>query len=455
MRGARELLDLIETRRALKGPVEDGPGAGWSEVRRLLEVYLGLGMRSHALRLLQRRLRELPEPGPGDYEDGLGLMRAALDLQGPEYVLRHAQPLARAAQDDRLKALLVECLIALGRPEDGAKADEGGRDLRLQRALAVAATGQVEEAIHRLGRHTNKRRKDLEVRAALGFYVGRQVLAEQPLELAPPRPERRVFNLMPFNDEVELLKIHLAEMSDWVDVFVISEAETTFTGQPKPLHFQRHRHEFSAYGDRIRHVVVAQHPAIYNSAWSRDFRQRDLAASALSGLAAPDDLVLLTDVDEIVDRRALEGFDGDMAGLRMAMFRFFLNYRPAADNFPERPTGAVVKAHMLQRFGSSYLRFELARRKSGMQVNHAGWHFTSVCDPSRLVAKINSYAHQEQAAEWRDVDHVDRLLSQIRAGAFEPGWERAEIDESFPAYIRQRRDELQDLLISAPAEQGA
>ncbi len=309
--------------------------------------------------------------------------------------------------------------------------------------------------MHRLGRHTIKRRRDLEVRAALGFHVGRQVLEEEPLVLRSPGGERRIFNLMPFNDEIEVLKIHLAEMWDWVDLFVIAEAEVTFTGQPKPLHFERHKAEFAQYADKIRHVVVRQHPPIINSPWSRDFRQRDLAATAISGLAAPDDLVLLTDVDEIVDGRALEGFDGDMACLRMAMFRFFLNYRPDAHHFPQRPTGAVVKAKFLQRFGSSYLRFELARSKRGLQVNQAGWHFTSVCDPARLVAKVNSYAHQERGIEWRDVDHVDRLLSQIKAGVFEPGWERAEIDDSFPAAIVQRQEELRDLLISAAPEQPA
>ena len=455
LRGPRDLADLIQERGRLKVQIEQAERITWPDLQRLLDVYLALDMRAHASRLLQRRLKDLPEPGPDDYEPGLEVMRAALPLQGPEYVLRHAQPLAKVASDDRLKALFVECLIALGRPEDGAKSDEGGRDLRLQRALAVAGSGRTEEAVHRLGRHAVKRRTDLEVRAALGFYVGRHVLQENPLELRPAGGRRRIFNLMPFNDEIELLKIHLEEMWDWVDLFVVTEAEVTFTGQPKPLHFETRRHEFARYADKVRHVVVRQHPPIYNGPWSRDFRQRDLAVTAISGLAAADDLVLLTDVDEIVDRRALEGFDGDMACLRMAMFRFFLNYRPDADNFPERPTGAVVRAHMLQRFGSSYLRFELARQKKGLQVNWAGWHFTSVCDPGRLVAKINSYAHQERGGEWRDVDHVDRLLSQIKSGDLERGWERAEIDDSFPAYIREHQDELADLLISASPEHAA
>jgi beta-1,4-mannosyl-glycoprotein beta-1,4-N-acetylglucosaminyltransferase len=456
VRGARELLEALDLRRQLKTRVEKGAEVSWAELRRLVDVYLALDLGAYASRLLQLRVLDLPRPTPEDFEDGLALFKAALEVLGPAFVLERATPLVNVAgDDDRLAALGAECLIALGRPFEAAQADEGRRDLRLQRALATAAMGETEAAVWRLSRQTVKRPKELEVRAALGFYAGRRVLEKAPLVLRPPGGPRRIFNLMPFNDEIDLLKLHLAEMAEWVDLFVIAESEVTFTGQPKPLHFERRKHEFAPYADKIRHVVVGAHPKSHHSPWARDFRQRDLAVTALSGLAAPEDLVLLTDVDEIVDRRALEGFDADLAGLRMAMFRYFLNYRPDANNFPHRPTGAVLKAKLLQRFGSSYIRFELCRRKQGLKVQDAGWHFTSVCDPARLVAKINSYAHQERGAEWRDLDAVERRLREIRAGMFEPGWERAEIDESFPACILEHQDELKDLLISAPAEHGA
>jgi beta-1,4-mannosyl-glycoprotein beta-1,4-N-acetylglucosaminyltransferase len=221
----------------------------------------------------------------------------------------------------------------------------------------------------------------------------------------------------------------------------------TFTGNPKPLHFEAARADFAPYADKIRHVVVEGHPPAFASAWGRDFRQRDMAISALSGVCAPEDLVLLTDVDEIVDRRAIEGFEGDFAGLEMAMFRFFLNYRPETDNRPMRPTGAVVRARLLQQIGSSYARFFLARRRGGRVLGRSGWHFTSIGDAQRLVAKVNSYAHQERLAVWRDEDHVARLFADIRDGRLEQGWERAELDDSFPRYVIENQDELRDLMI--------
>ena len=448
VRDGREFKALLVARRALRIKLEAGE-AGWPDLRGLVDIHMELGLDEFAGKLLKTRLARLPPPQAEDYDDGVAMLKTAKDVVGPEFVLSKGRVLAAVRQDDRLKALIAECQIALGRPEEAAGPDQGGRDLRLQRALAAAEMGEVDEAIARLGRMTIKLREDLEVRAALDYLVGRRVLEENPPVLRPPGGARRIFNLMPFNDEIPLLKIHLAEMADWVDLFVIAESEVTFTGRPKPLHFLRHKAEFAEYAHKIVHVIVPEHPEAYHSPWGRDFRQRDLAVTALSGLAAPDDLVLLTDVDEIIDRRALEGFEGDLAGLRMALYRFFLNYRPAPNNQPIRRTGAVATAELLTRFGSSYLRFDLARRKDGQLLKDAGWHFTSVCDPERLVAKINSYAHQERGAEWRDLDAVDLRLSRIKAGKCEPGWERAEIDESFPAYIRERLEELEGLVISA------
>ena len=443
---ARELVGWVDDYRRLKAAFQGGSG-GWPELGRLVDICLDLGLPGYAARFLFEHLAALPPPAPDATAGAVETLCTALPLLGPEAVLREAGRIAPVAAGERLKALMIRCLTELGQPSAAVGPDAGGRDVRLQRALALAEAGDLDAAISRLGRLTEQLRKDLEVRAALMYCAGAQVLAATPLQLRPAGGPRQVFNLMPFNDELALLRMHLAEMIDWVDLFVIVESEVTFTGQPKPLYFERHKHEFAAYAGKIRHVVLGEHPPAFHSPWGRDFRQRDMAITAISGLCAPDDLVLLTDVDEIVDRRALDGFEGDYAGLRMAMFRFFLNYRPDAAHMPVRRTGAVWKARHLARFGSSYARFGLSRRKDGGAIDNAGWHFTSMCDPARLVAKMNSYAHQERKLEWRDLDTVDRRLAQIRSGRLERGWERAEIDETLPAYIRDHRDELRDLLI--------
>jgi beta-1,4-mannosyl-glycoprotein beta-1,4-N-acetylglucosaminyltransferase len=143
---------------------------------------------------------------------------------------------------------------------------------------------------------------------------------------ATDRP--RVFDVFPFFEELDVLELRLNELAGVVDAFILIEAPWTHSGEPKPLHFQRHMHEprFSPFLDRIVHVVVREAPVNGTSALggnkdisvnvvstdtsavarrdaeslAREEHQRDVGA--VRGLraagAAPSDFVVLADVDE-------------------------------------------------------------------------------------------------------------------------------------------------------------
>ena len=143
VRDGRAFRALLVARHELRSKLKAGL-LGWEDLRRLVETHLELGPPGVAARLVKNRLPRLPDPRPEDYADGLRMLQIGLELQGPLFVMGEAGRLAKVRQDDRLKALLVECLIALGRPEEGQGPDEGGRDLRLQRALAAAEAGNLE-----------------------------------------------------------------------------------------------------------------------------------------------------------------------------------------------------------------------------------------------------------------------------------------------------------------------
>jgi tetratricopeptide (TPR) repeat protein len=441
-----ELAQRLETLIDLQARTQNSPD--WASIHRLTELYLELGMRDAAAALLRQALASAPVEARGAADEAVSVLERACDLLGPEAAIAvdlKVKPGTLAL--DRLEALRLRCSMRLGGQPSGAEAEEGRICLRFEQALALAASGEVGEAIERLGRLSVERRHDQDIRSALAYWIGRDVSSRIGVSLATS-PDRRIFNLVPFNDELTMLELRLAEMAPWVDRFVIVEARHTFTGADKPLYFQEAKARFSAYADKLLHVVVDAPPPYVQAPWARDFHQRDMAIKALDGLASADDLVLLTDADEIVDHRALEGFEADFACLRMKLYRFFLNYRPSTNNQPERRTAAVFKANYVLRYGSSYARFALSRTTNLWPVvGHAGWHFTSMRDPAGIVAKVNSYAHQERPELWRDEGRVAEQLERIRRGEGEPGWERCEIDQSFPVAVRAREHELRDLIL--------
>src|SRR5205823_1107096 len=106
-----------------------------------------------------------------------------------------------------------------------------------------------------------------------------------------------IYDCFLFFNEVELLEIRLHDLSAVVDRFVLVESPVTFSNKPKPLYYADNRDRFKAFEDRIIHVVVDDNPPA-DSPFDRENHQRNCIAR---GLAAchPDDVVLISDLDEI------------------------------------------------------------------------------------------------------------------------------------------------------------
>ena len=450
-------LDEIDRRAEIAAGSKD-----WSDHARHLDAVMAV--RAHgaaravaegACRLpipkKRNRMRDLCRVLDTGLAYGLELSEAARVLAAA----RHAHP-----EDATVRALQLDCeamagrsasaLAAAGRepaPEDAYH--EGSWDYALANAQCDA--GRTTDAAAALGALTLVRPRQLEMRSSLAWAVGEAVLQGVQRRPRPPRPQK-IISVFPFNDELTLLKIRLHEMADWVDHFVLVEAAQTFVGNPKPLAYAEHRAEFAAFEAKIVHVTLESFPDYIRTHWARDFHQRDAAAPALAALCSDRDLVLITDVDEIVDRRALEGFEGDFARLHMPLHRFFLNYRPVRDSqLRNGRAGAVWRADALRRYGLSYARFQLSRlEKDWARILDAGWHFTSVGDAERIARKYANYAHQEEGKglePLRERSGVELLLDELKRGQVQQGWERCEIDDGFPAYIRDHQDELAALIL--------
>lgn len=442
------------------------PGAlSWEEARLAVEGGLMLDAVSAAETFLRRLLAD-PPPGDPPLVDAIGLARAGHQMGLHDLV----RPLARRAYEDAPRneaaiALQIQSSSMAGETataaamasslpplsedeglEDGARRQR--RALRYAAAEAQAAAGDLEPAIRTLGALVTADRKDYLPLTALQRCTGDYVLGRLDLPWAPPRPPK-IINLLPFYNERTLLELRLQEMGDWVDHFVVVEASTTFTGKPKPLNFEALRGAYADRGDQLLHVALTEIPDCMDTAWARDFYQRDMAVAALAGVWRPDDIILITDADEIVDHRALQHWP-HLASLRMATSKHFLNYcAEPRSNHANRRSGAICRAETLARRGVTYVRTALsAARKDWETVPAAGWHFTSVGDAEGVTQKFNAYAHQEAGKEGlRDAAVVGDHLAAIRAGRYEPGWSRQPVDARFPRFVRNNQALLAPILL--------
>ena len=338
-----------------------------------------------------------------------------------------------------------------GGPDAGVEPEgEGSSRLRLLlRAClgeACAAAGLWPAAIARFDYAGRKWREPPDSLCELARCVGRDLLEHQTIRLLPQDDQpARAYDVFPYNGEARMLQLKLREMSGWIDRFVLVEADETFPGRPKPLYFQADPQ--GAAGElagRIVPVVAPRPPAHIAYTWAREFFQKDSAVLALDGLCRPGDLVILSDADEILDREAVAGFEGDVAPGALRTFRYFLNCELISETPPLKAT--LARACQAAAHGWNYLRLGAIRYRRGAQLKGAGWHFSSIGNAEWLAYKMQCTAHEEWS--YQDQSFFARFLTKMRKeGGLGADFVRREIDEGFPASIRESRDSLTDIIL--------
>ena len=421
---------------------------GWAETRALLDLWLDAGSGEAALKAITRFLiqgRPLLEEDLHDFHHALDTI---LSLVRPPSAYNLFRALGRQpVYAHRGEVLEAICRLLRARPDEPEEIPEAtAMDLLGgTAALALAQSGRTRTAITILGAMSLAYHKAHHLRPALARLVGRDVLDAHPLRYGPAGGARKIFDVFLFNNELRILEMKLHEMAGWVDAFVLVEARQTFTGAPKPLVFQENRARFAAFADKIVHVVVDRFPDHVRHPWAREYHQRDMGITGLSGRVREDDLVIVSDSDEVIDKAAVQDFDGEFAPMGLERMRYFLNYRQALppDRLKEYPS--VWRAGYLRSIGLSSARETIRFDKKVPRLSPAGWHFTSVSDASGIAEKLNNTSHQQFAGA--SPEAMAAILADLRAGRIETGWERCELDERFPDYLRAHRDELSDVLL--------
>jgi beta-1,4-mannosyl-glycoprotein beta-1,4-N-acetylglucosaminyltransferase len=279
----------------------------------------------------------------------------------------------------------------------------------------------------------------------------------------------RIFDCFTFFNELDLLEIRLHELAPVVDRFVIAESSLTFTGRPKPLHFLNNKARFAAFAEKIIHVIVDDHP-VTASAWEREWHQRNALERAVAE-AAPDDLILLSDVDEIPRAEVISKIKSspprrnEIICLELRMFYYFANLE-YDERWLRRGPRCLVKAGY---FGMQHLRnikgphpwplrnmFRSisAWRESGRlllrkAIPDAGWHFSYLGGVAAIQEKIQSTADGWRlAADFKDAGMIQARISKriaVRDGPASQLHLRS-IDDSFPTYLRANLERYRHLV---------
>ena len=138
-----------------------------------------------------------------------------------------------------------------------------------------------------------------------------------------------VYDCIPFFNELDILNLRLHVLDPYVDKFIIEEATVTFSGEPKELCFEKNKEMFREFLPKIEYIVVDNSP-VNTTTHLRDKFQKNALEKGLAD-AGENDMILLSDVDEIPNPRVLQelkqNFDPDkVCLLYTSTFSFGLYY---------------------------------------------------------------------------------------------------------------------------------
>ncbi len=120
----------------------------------------------------------------------------------------------------------------------------------------------------------------------------------------------KIYDCFTFYNEFELLELRLKSLWDVVDYFVIVEADRKHTGEPKVFNFWTRQEDFKEFLPKLRFVpaYLSNVPFKGTGDWSIENAQRNAIMNGLID-AQPDDLILVSDLDEIPAPDVLKNLD--------------------------------------------------------------------------------------------------------------------------------------------------
>lgn len=204
----------------------------------------------------------------------------------------------------------------------------------------------------------------------------------------------RIYDIVPFGFELDLLELRLAELHDVVDHFVVAEAPRGFGGMRKPLYLQRNWTRFERFQAQMTPVVVdsEQLAQLYPRArrdhtdWiGEDALRTRLWQQVRHFVLEPDAVAIWADVDELPPRWLIHLLRHYECPLPMRVqapaFRYHFGWRD-----PEATAGITIfdagsVPHIDQR--AQGLRSLPAR----LFAARGAVHLTAFLDPAVLLMK--------------------------------------------------------------------
>ena len=267
-----------------------------------------------------------------------------------------------------------------------------------------------------------------------------------------------IFDCFQYFDEDHVLDLRLNILDEFVDHFVISESTNDHQGKEKKLNFDISN--FKKFKNKIIYVVVDDTLEAIKKPhkWGESLAEQHQRNSIMKGLknSHDNDLVILSDVDEIPDLTKLNLFNNRnrYAVFSQKKFDYKLNLLNETEG-EWHGSKICLKKNLKSPQWLRNLKFKrysfwrIDKPRNLQIIDNGGWHFAYMQSPENISKKIKSFAHGEfNMKEFSDEEKIQIKIKK-NEDIFGRGYriKKIEIDESYPRYIINNKEKLKDWIV--------
>ena len=259
-----------------------------------------------------------------------------------------------------------------------------------------------------------------------------------------------IYDCFQYFNEDHIVDLRLHILDKFVDHFIISESTKTHQGKDKKINFDKNN--FPKFKHKIK-LIIADYKEDINFEKHTggespiEKHQRNRLIDGIKE-ASPEDLIILSDSDEIPDLTKIPQIDKSKKFIafsqKMFMYKLNLQNLDESNWIGSKITKRKNITSMQKLRDLKFKKYPFWRiDKRNLQIINGGWHFSYLQTPEQIINKIKSFSHGEYDNNTISKKVIEEKILK-NEDIFSRGYslEKVEIDESFPEFIRKNKQKF-------------
>jgi len=268
-----------------------------------------------------------------------------------------------------------------------------------------------------------------------------------------------IYDCFSYWDEDLLLDLRLNTLNNYVDYFVIVEGNKTWQNNPKKFKFDINK--FSNFSHKIIYIKVDDLPDGIDP-YLRENHQRNCIKRGLIK-AQKDDLVIISDLDEIPNPEKIKSFNKKMHYAVFKQKHFYYKFNLQSINSPYWQGSRICVYKYLK--SPQWLRelkfkkrsfWRIDKLKLNNIIDDGGWHFCNLKSPKDLLYKYKNLCETNDPVNFKEkidekflnLNEIDKRISKKQdIIGRDDSFSTIKVDNSFPKYLIENIDNYKSWII--------